>query len=162
MSSGAYNADRSAKSRASFPLPDVEWEIASPYWQGAAAGELRLPFCARCGVVSWYPKPLCRSCGAHEFEWRSVRGAGTLFSFSVVRHPFLPQYSDLLPFAPALVELEDVPGVRIVTRIVDSRLEELRCDARVEVVFHPLRFAGVKGEVMAPLFRLASAEQIDV
>ena len=37
--SGAYDPERSVRSRLSFPLPDVSWEVAAPYWEGAAAGE---------------------------------------------------------------------------------------------------------------------------
>ena len=152
--SGAYDPDRSARSRLSFPLPDVSWEIARPYWEGAAAGELRLSFCSDCGRVNWYPKGECRVCHGGRFAWRAVNGTGSLFSYSVVRHPFLKQYADLLPMVPALVELDDVPGIRIVTRIVDCDPSALACELPVEVVFRPLRFAGVDGEVVAPLFRL--------
>jgi uncharacterized OB-fold protein len=79
-----------------------------------------------------------------------------LFSYSVVRYPFLKQYADLLPLVPALVELDEVPGVRVVTRIVDCDTSGLSCDLPVEVVFRPLRFSGVAGEVVAPMFRLRS------
>ena len=151
--SGAYDPERSVRSRLSFPLPDVSWEVAAPYWEGAAAGELRLSFCVSCGSPNWFPKPQCRKCEAETFEWRAVNGIGRLFSYSVVRHPFLKQYADLLPIVPALVELDDVPGVRIVTRIIDCDPADLHCDAPVEVVFRPLRFSGVEGEVAAPLFR---------
>ena len=153
--SGAYDPERSVKTRLSFPLPDVSWEVAAPYWEGAAAGELRLSFCASCGAPNWFPKPECRSCHGGAFEWKAVAGTGRLFSYSVVRHPFLKQYADLLPLVPALVELDAVPGIRIVTRIVESELTDLRCDAPVDVVFRPLRFSGVEGEVFAPLFRLS-------
>jgi hypothetical protein len=47
--------------------------------------------------------------------------------------------------------------VRLVTRIVDCAPEELRCDLPVTVVFRPLRFAGVAGEVVAPMFQLTKS-----
>ena len=152
--SGSSGTHGSAKDRSSFPLPDLDWEPARGYWEGAAAGELRLPFCGSCGAVNWYPKPTCAGCAAAGFEWRAVGGAGTLFSYSVVSHAFLPQYRDLLPMIPALVVLDEVPGVRIVTRLVDADPSALACDAPVEVVFGPLRFVGIDGEVVVPLFRL--------
>ena len=150
----AYGSADSAKARTTFPLPDVEWEPTREYWAGASAGELRLPFCVACGRANWYPQAACSSCEGTFFAWRAVSGKGTLFSYSVVRHPFLPQYADLLPMVAAVVVLDDVPDVRIVTRLVDCDPDELVCDAPVEVVFGPLEFKGIQGKVVAPLFRL--------
>ena len=146
---------KSAKGRTDFPLPDLAWDGARPYWDGAAREELCLPFCGRCGSANWYPKPTCPQCASDDFTWRPVSGEGTLFSYSVVRHAFLPAYADLVPMVPALVVLDDVPEVRIVTRIVDAEPADLRCDQRVVVTFRPLRFAGVDGEVVVPMFRPA-------
>jgi uncharacterized OB-fold protein len=133
-----------------FPLPDLDWEATRPYWDGAARGELVLPRCDACGQFVWYPR---RHCDGDALTWVPVSGTGTLFSWSVVRHPFLPQFRELVPFAPALVSLDDDPSVRIVTRIVDCDVDDLRADMPVEVVFRPLTFPGVAGDVTAPLFR---------
>lgn len=142
--------------RATFPLPDLSWEAVTPFWDGAAAGELRLPFCTACDATNWYPLPECRSCGSPELDWRTLPGTATLFSFSVLHHVFLPQYRDLVPFVTGLVLPDGAPGARLVTRIVDVDPKDVRCDMPVEVVFRPLEFAGVEGSVMAPLFRPAA------
>jgi uncharacterized OB-fold protein len=71
----------------------------------------------------------------------------------VVRNVFLPQYREKVPYVTGLVSLEEDPSVRLVTEIVDSTPETLEFDAPMEVVFRPLRFAGVEATVMAPLFR---------
>ena len=45
-------------------LPDPDSE---PYWQGAAAGELRYQRCGHCDAAIFYPRALCtnaRSSGA--------------------------------------------------------------------------------------------------
>jgi uncharacterized OB-fold protein len=135
-----------------FPLPDVSWEPTAEFWAGAARGELRIPHCERCGRASWYPRERCRFCEHTAFAWRTMSGRGTLFSWVVVTHAFLPQFADLVPFVPALVELEEDPAVRLATRIVDTDPEALRFDVPVEVTFRPLSFAGVEGTVPAPLF----------
>jgi uncharacterized OB-fold protein len=70
----------------------------------------------------------------------------------VVTHPFLPQFADLVPFAPALVALEEDPRVRLATRMVECDLDALEFEMPVLVTFRPLTFAGVDGEVLAPLF----------
>lgn len=137
----------------SFPLPDVTWEPVAPFWAGAERGELVLPKCDACGAWCWYPRDACRSCGGAVFTWTPVSGRATLYSWVVVTHPFLPAFTDLVPFVSALVTVDDAPGVRLATRIVDVDLSALAFDMPVEVVFRPLSFAGVDGTVTAPLFR---------
>src|SRR5439155_1157910 len=133
-----------------FPLPDTGWEPTRPFWEGAARRELVLPRCDRCRGWVWYP-PQCRACGGDALTWTPVSGRGRVFSWTVVRHAFLPQFAAKVPFAPGLVALEEDPAVRLVTELVDCDVEELRVDLPVEVVFRPVSFPGVDGQVVAPL-----------
>lgn len=139
--------------RPDFPLPDVEWEPTREFWAGAARRELVVPRCDGCGRLTWYPRTRCRRCKSEAFTWVATSGRGTLFSWVVVTHTFLPQLADQVPFAPALVALDDDPSVRMVTRMVDVEPTALTFDLPVEVVFRPLEFTGVTGSVMAPFFR---------
>ena len=138
--------------RPEFPLPDTSWEPIREFWAGAARHELRIPTCDACGRACWYPRETCRYCKGASFSWQTLSGRGTLFSWVVVTHPFLPQFADLVPFAPALVALEEDPAVRLATRIVDCDLDAIEFEMPVEVTFQPISFTGVDGEVMAPLF----------
>jgi uncharacterized OB-fold protein len=138
--------------RPDFPLPDTTWAPAAEFWAGAARHELRIPFCQHCGRASWYPGERCRHCDGAELEWRTLSGRGTLFSWVVVTHAFLPQFADLVPFVPGLVALEEDPAVRLATRVVDADPDSLTFDLPMLVTFRPLTFAGVEGEVTAPLF----------
>ncbi len=139
-------------SRAAFPLPELDWEPTRPFWEAAARGELRIPRCGSCGSWCWYPAEACRACGAGELAWTRVRGRGTLFSWTVVRRPLAPGFAELTPYAPGLVCLDEDPALRLVTRLVDCAPEALRIGMPLAVVFRPLRFAGVEGEVLGPLF----------
>jgi len=138
--------------RTGFPLPDTEWEATREFWAGAARGELVIPRCDTCDSFNWYPREQCRSCAQGSFTWTVVSGRGRLFSWSVVRHPFLRQFRDKVPFVPGLVAIDEDPGVRLVTEIVDCDPSELSFDIPVEVVFRDLTFPGVEGRVTAPLF----------
>ena len=137
---------------ANFPLPDINWGPTHPFWGAAARGELHITRCDACGCYVWYPQPPCRACGSNRLSWTRVSGNGRLFSWSVVRHAFLPQFAAHLPLITALVALDEDPRVRLVTMLCDTTPDELRCDLPVHVVFRPLRFPGVDGEVMAPFF----------
>jgi hypothetical protein len=81
-----------------------------------------------------------------------MSGQGTLFSWVVVTHAFLPQFADLVPFVPALVALEEDPAVRVATRIVDADPDDLTFEMPLHVTFRPISFAGVAGDVTAALF----------
>ena len=142
-----------------FPLPDPAWEPTRPFWAGAARRELLIPRCVGCGGWVWYPAR-CRACGGETLTWTAVSGRGHVFSWTVVRHAFLPQFAGKVPFAPGLVALEEDPAVRIVTELVDCDVDALRVDLPVEVVFRPLSFPDVDGEVMAPLFRPADGSSV--
>ncbi len=139
--------------REGFPLPDVDWEPTREYWAGAAEGELRMPRCTACRRFCWYPDGTCLACGGEAVVWERMSGRATLFTWVVLEHAFLPQYAGTLPFVSALVSLDEDPGVRVPTRIVDCDPADLAIDQPVEVCFRPLRFDGVEGEVVAPLFR---------
>jgi uncharacterized OB-fold protein len=138
--------------REDFPLPDLTWEPTRPYWEAAAREELQLPRCDACGRLHWYPTPTCRHCNGEAFTWETMSGRGTLFSWVVVKRPWIPEYASLVPFVPALVSLEEDPTVRVTTRIVDVEPGDLEFDMPLQAVYRPLRFDRVEGEVIAPLF----------
>jgi len=140
------------ETRPEFPLPDLSWEPTAEFWAGAARDELRIPRCDGCGRLRWYPEPECHHCKGAPFTWETMSGRGTLFSWVVVTHAFLPQFADLTPFVPALVALDEDPAVRIPTRMVDCDPDALDFEMPVQVMFRLLTFTGVDGSVAAPLF----------
>lgn len=137
---------------AEFPLADTNWEPTREFWAGAAREQLLITRCDMCGRYVWYPEPPCRYCGGTRLSWTRVSGRGTLFSWSVLHHAWIPQFAEQLPFVSGLVALAEDPAVRVVSYIVDCPIESLRCDMPVCVVFRPLRFAGVASSVVAPMF----------
>jgi uncharacterized protein len=139
--------------RADFPLPEVDWPPAAPFWAAAARGHLELPRCQSCGRLCWYPKEACCNCGGGAFSWEPVAGRARLFSWAVVRAVFLPQYRQKVPYVTGLVSLDEDPSVRLVTEIVEAHPDNLEFDQPMEVVFRALQFAGVQGTVTAPLWR---------
>ncbi|CAN0151518.1 unnamed protein product, partial [Phaeothamnion confervicola] len=98
-------------------VPETEWPVLAPFWAALRDGTLAFPRCTNCGRFQWYPQPMCPACRAMAFEWTDVRPAGTIFTFTVVRKAFLPAFADRLPMTAALVEIDDAPGVRLVTNV---------------------------------------------
>jgi uncharacterized OB-fold protein len=139
--------------RADFPLPDVEDPLTAEYFAGAARGVLVIPRCDSCERWVWYPEPECPACGGRELTWTATSGNGRLFSWAVVRRPFLPAFTEMIPFVTALVALEEAPEVRIVTYVVDLDPGELEADLPLAVTFRPLSFPTVPDrEVVVPMF----------
>lgn len=138
--------------RDDFPLPDIEDPIVAPFFAAALRSELHVTGCDRCARLVWYPSDSCATCGG-PLTWRSVSGGATLFSWVIVRRPFLPAFADMVPFVTALVALNEDPAVRLCTIVPDVDPATLRADLPMVVEFRPLRFPTVPGrEVIVPMF----------
>ncbi len=140
-----------------FPLPDPEFEPLKPFWEGAANHKLMLPFIRATQQIEWYPTG-----ELSQYEWKQVSGAGSLFSWVIVNHAFLPQYKSALPFITGLVSIAENPGVRLATRIANvNDPAELKGDMKMKVVFEKLSYEGVldsngnPAEIIAPFFEPA-------
>ena len=102
--------DRSAVLR-----PVVSHDTAF-FWEGTAAGELRIQHCPSCDTLRNPPGPMCMNCGADKSDYVVASGRGTVYSFVVHHAPPVP--GKTLPFVVAVVELEE--GVRMVAELMDA------------------------------------------
>ena len=111
------------------PLPDVDDSIAAPFWDWCRRHELRLQRSRSTGGWIFPPRPHY----AGDFDWVPVSGRGRVFTFVIVRPPFLPAFADRVPFVIAVVELEE--GPRLVGHVLDCPVEQVKTGMPVEVVF---------------------------
>jgi uncharacterized protein len=127
------------------PVPTPETQ---PYWDGAAAGELRIQRCLDCGGAYFYPRPLCPSCGSGNVEWFTASGRATLYSY-VISHRPAPGFEADAPYAIAVVQLAE--GPRLMTNLVgvDPTPEALVLDMELRVVFEQ------RGGLSLPVFQPA-------
>ncbi|MCI2418831.1 Zn-ribbon domain-containing OB-fold protein [Saccharopolyspora sp. K220] len=116
-----------------------------PFWDGIAAGELRLQRCADCGSAIFYPRSVCPNCFGDRIDWVTASGRGTVYSCTVAHRAF-GEFAEQAPFTVALVDLDE--GPRMMTRIVAS--EQVGIGDRVELVI--TRLAADSPEV--PCFRV--------
>jgi uncharacterized OB-fold protein len=98
------------------------------FWEGTAAGELRIQRCLDCGTLRHPPGPMCPSCGAAKPDYVVASGRGEVFSYVVHHHPPVPGKE--LPFVVALVELEE--GVRMLGELLDVDPREVSIGMPVE------------------------------
>ena len=99
------------------------------FWEGTAAGELRIQRCPACGTLRHPPGPMCPSCGAEKPDYILASGMGEVFSYVVHHHPAVP--GKQLPIVIALVELEE--GVRMLGELVDSDPADVEIGHPVEI-----------------------------
>jgi uncharacterized OB-fold protein len=114
------------------PVP-ISDDLSAPYWQAAREGRLVVQRCSACGAHQFYPRPFCLSCGGSGLEWVEASGRGRLHTFSVVHRTADRAFAGDVPYAFAVVELDE--GPRITVNVVDTPLESLRCDMPVRVAF---------------------------
>ena len=134
-----------------FPLPDLTNEALKPFWDGAAAGRLLFPRCAACGAFCWYPRPTCPDCGGTDFAWTEVLGTARLFSWSVVRRALHPPLKPLAPYVPLILEFDDAPGVRLVSRWIGGDADTLRIGMEVRIAFADLGHPHIETGILGPL-----------
>jgi uncharacterized protein len=108
-------------------------ELTAPYWNAAREGRLVVQECRSCGQLTHPPLPACPGCHATEPGWREVSGAGTVYTYTVVRHPTHFAFADQIPYVLALVELAE--GPRLITGITGCPPDEVHVGMPVHVVF---------------------------
>jgi uncharacterized protein len=122
----------------SIPAPEPNPETQA-FWDATARGELLLRRCGGCGEAHYYPRTICPLCGSADTAWEQAAGAGTIYSFSVMRQA-------KIPYAIAYVTLDE--GPTMMTNIVEADLDAIRIGQRVRVVFVP-----TEGGAPVPMFR---------
>jgi len=122
-----------------------------PFWESCRRRMLSIQRCADCGTFRHPPSPVCFRCRSFAHTWVPVSGRGTIFTYAVVARAFLPELP--VPHNVVVVALEDAPGVRLVSNVVDTDPAALRVDLPVEVVFED-----VSAEVTVPRFRVRAGD----
>lgn len=113
-------------------LPRIT-EANAHFWQGGAEGELRILRCGACGFYVHPPSSRCPECLASELAPEAVSGLGTVHTFTLNHQVWVPAADH--PYAIAIVELDEQPGLRIMTNIVHCPAEKVAIGMRVRVVF---------------------------
>ena len=88
--------------------------------------------CRRCKALLVPPRNLCPKCLGTDFEWRSLKGTGTLMTYTVIHFP-PTQFQALAPYAVGIVKLQE--GVRLPGMIKNVKLEELKIGMELQVDF---------------------------
>ena len=128
------------------PLPRRRNKMAAEFYEFCHQHELRFQRCTDCNTWRHVPRDMCAKCGSFNWEWAKSAGKGKVFSWTTAMQPMLPQFADVIPYSPVVVEMDE--GVRLVSWLTNVPDSDLRLGLPVEVVFED-----VTPEVTLPKFR---------
>ena len=114
------------------PVPQPS-ALTQPYWDGAAAGVLRVQRCSGCGKLRHYPRHICDACHSFDHDWQDCGDAGVVHSWTIAHHPFHPAFKPDLPYALVVVEMAE--GVRVLGRFSQADGAGLRIGLPVRLGF---------------------------
>jgi uncharacterized OB-fold protein len=114
------------------------------FWRGGEHGELRFLRCRACRTYVHPPAPVCPDCYGKDLAPEAVSGRATVLTFTLNHQPWVPAPDH--PYAIAIVEIEEQPGLRLMTNVVGCPAQEVRVGMPVQVVFEP------HDDVWIPLF----------
>jgi len=126
--------------RGVFPAPIKDPhadELTQPFWEAALEGRLIASRCTGCGTFVHPPQPFCFQCQRSAFEWSELPGTGSIYSYTVVRHPLHPRLEAVVPYVSAVIELDGTQGAgaRILANVTDCDPDRVRIGDRVRVWF---------------------------
>jgi uncharacterized OB-fold protein len=130
------------------PIPQITDDNGA-FWTGGRDGQLLITRCTSCGFWVHPPSPRCPRCLSDAVEPEAVSGRGTVYSFTINRQAWVPDLE--VPFVLAIVELDEQPGLRLMTNIVDGRPDDVEIGMPVEVAFVE------RGEAFVPVFHRVAA-----
>jgi len=135
--------DVSAAVRKPVPEPD---DASRGFWNAANEHRLMLQRCASCGFLLYPPDLMCPKCFSTDLPYVELSGRGTLYSYGIIRQPFHVSFVADVPYVVAYVELDEQPGLRMVSTLVGIDPDDVKIGMPLEVVFED------RGEQTVPLF----------
>jgi uncharacterized OB-fold protein len=106
-----------------------------PFWEAAKARRLTACQCGACGRFRMPPTAFCPNCRSQEARWPVLSGRGVIYSFTVVERAVTPTMAAHIPYVPAVIELPDAGGIRLISNIVGAPVGEIRIGGEVHAVF---------------------------
>jgi len=128
------------------------------YFDGLKEGKLLALHCRRCNAYTVPPKATCQGCGSMDLEAASLKGAGAIKTFTVVR--VAPEGLDA-PYVVVLVELEEGPWLMGMLEGVEPEEANMSLIRRKAKMAHKV-VAGMKYtacEGVVPLFSILDADR---
>lgn len=116
------------------PGPKID-EVNSPFWENCRNHRLTFQKCGDCGHRVHPPLPVCPRCQSLNRLWPEAPAEAIVFSFTWIHTAAHDSVADCLPYNAALVEFPALPGVRLVTNVINVKPGGLAIGDRVNLVW---------------------------
>ena len=114
------------------PTPEITRD-SMPFWDGCAAGELRVQRCRECGGDQLPPRARCLACGADDLDWRAIPARGVVHSFTVVHRAPSEAFRADVPYVVALVDV--AARARLMMNVTGCDPDQMHIGMQVRIDF---------------------------
>ncbi len=127
------------------PTPVIQpW--TEEFWKATKQSKLLIQQCNDCNSNIFFPKKVCPECWSENLSWIESSGKANVYTYTVMLDMVEPKFMGDLPYVIAMVDLEE--GIRMTTRVVNCKPENVSIGMNVEVVFQD-----VSKDCALPLFQ---------
>ncbi len=112
------------------PRPRAD-RVNRGYLDAWREGRLVLQRCLSCGILVFYPRPMCPGCWSTDLTWTESPGRGTVVSFTRIHRPNHPAFFDELPIVLAEIALAE--GAVLLARLVCPEPEAVTSGMAVQL-----------------------------
>ena len=131
-------------------LPEIDGDNR-PFWASCRRHAIELQRCTTCGRWRYPPSRICPACSSFAARWQPLSGTGTLFTCSILSRSASPAYRDEVPYAYAIIELDE--GPMMPTNLVDVDLHVALTDPGALIGMRvSVRYRDLTEEVTLPVF----------
>ena len=124
------------------PVPD---KLDQAFYAAANEERLVIQHCAGCNRYQYPPEPACYECdSSDQLSWRQVEGHGTIYSYAVVYDTPVASLQPDEPFNVAVINLDECPGITMLSHLPGTPSGKVPIGAPVRVVFEVTPATGQK------------------
>ena len=129
--------------------PEASTTHDNQWWFDALHdGDLRVQRCADCSTLRHPPGPMCPACTSLQWDSVPAPATGAIHSLAVVHYPVVPSFEYPLPVV--LIDLDDMPGIRMIMNTADSEAAAVVIGARVRIEVRDADDPSIEGAARLP------------
>jgi len=115
------------------PQPTLDEADTRPFWEATKQHELRYQTCDDCDGIVFYPRRHCPHCMSMKLSWKTSRGEGTVYTYTIIRQIGHPAFRELAPYVVAWIDLDE--GFRMLSNVVGVDADNVHIGQRVRVTW---------------------------
>jgi uncharacterized OB-fold protein len=124
------------------PVPD---EVDKPFWDAANEDRLVVQNCKACNRLQHPPAKACSQCSSEDnLEWREMSGRGKIYGYGVMYDSPVISLAVDQPFNIAVIELEEDSGIKMLSHLPGTPVDQVPVGASVQVEFETTQATGQK------------------